>query len=280
MFLPLLPLLQASPGISFWSWSADPGVAIGVTVAAWYYYRRAGGRPEEGFEPISRARQISFGLGLATIVIALLSPLSRLADDYLLTAHMLQHLILTIIAPVLVLLGVPAWMYLPVTRLLGGRPWRVWRVLTLPVVAFALFHLPYVLYHIPVLYDLSLRNQPFHIAVHMFVVAGSFMAWWPVLAPGRELGQVPPAIGMIYLFLQTLPGLIVGAFITYAEGVIYPSYLDAARVFDISARTDQHLGGLIMWIGAALFYLSGVAIVFFRWASQEDQAHQKRYART
>jgi putative membrane protein len=279
MLLPLLPVLQttASANVSFWSWSADPGVAFGVTAAAWYYFRRAGGRPDEGIEPISRARRISFGAGLATIVLALMSPIGLLADDYLLSFHMLQHVMLTIAAPMLILLGIPAWMYEPVTRAFDGKLWRVWRVLTLPVIAFVLFHLPYSVYHVPVVYDLSLRYLPIHIAAHMFLLVVAIVSWWAVLAPSPELGKVAPAIAMIYLFVQTIPGQIVGALITYSDDVLYPTYLDAPRVFSLSAMHDQQIGGLIMWVGTSTIYLAAVAIVFFRWASREDRAHQKHY---
>lgn len=279
MFLPLLPLLQTDVDVSLWSWSADPGVAFGVTAAAWYYYRRAKGRPDDGIEPISRARKISFGAGLATIVLALMSPIGILADDYLLSFHMLQHVLLTIAAPVLILLGVPAWMYAPVTRAFGGRLWRVWRVLTLPVMAFVLFHLPYSLYHLPAVYDLSLQYLPVHIAAHMFFLLVAFISWWAVLAPNQELGKAAPAVAMLYLFVQTLPGQIVGAMITFADRVLYPSYADVGRVFGLSLMNDQQLGGMIMWIGTSTIYLAAVAIVFFRWASREDRAHQKHYAR-
>ncbi len=279
MFLPLLPLFQMTTDadVSFWSWSPDPGVAFGVTAAAWYYYRRAAGRPDDGIQPIPRARRISFAAGLATIVLALMSPIGVLADDYLLSFHMLQHVMLTIVAPVLILLGIPAWMYQPVVNAFGGRLWRVWRVLTLPVIAFVLFHLPYSVYHVPVVYDLSLQYLPVHIAAHTFLLGVAMISWWSVLAPSKELGKVAPAVAMLYLFVQTIPGQVVGALITYADHVLYPSYREAGRVFGLSAMNDQQIGGLIMWIGTSTIYLAAVAIVFFRWASREDRAHQKHY---
>jgi putative membrane protein len=279
MLLSLLPVLQATTtaNVSFWSWSADPGVAFGVSAAAWYYFRRAGGRPDEGIAPIPRARRISFAAGLLTIVLALMSPIGVLADDHSLAFHMLQHVMLTIAAPVLILLGIPAWMYAPVIRAFGGKLWRVWRVLTLPVIAFVLFQLPYSVYHVPAVYDLSLRYLPIHIAAHMFLLVVAMISWWSVLAPSPELGKVAPAIAMIYLFVQTIPGQIVGALITYADHVLYPTYLDAPRVFGLSAMNDQQIGGLIMWVGTSTIYLAAVAIVFFRWASREDRAHQKHY---
>jgi putative membrane protein len=278
MFQPLLPLLQSDANISFWSWSPDPGVAFGVSAAAWYYYRRAGGRPAEGLEPISRARKISFGAGLATIVIALMSPIGVLADDYLLSVHMFQHVMLTIAAPVLILLGIPAWMYTPVTRAFDGKPWRVWRVLTLPVVAFAVFQLPYAVYHVPAIYELSLQYLPVHIAAHMFMLLAALVSWWAVLAPNRELGKAAPAIAMIYLFVQTIPGQIVGAMITYSDHVLYPKYSAADRAFGLTALDDQQIGGLIMWIGTSTIYLVAVAIIFFRWAAREDRAERQHYA--
>lgn len=278
MLPPFVPLLQASASISIWSWSPDPAVAFGVTAAAWYYLKRAGGRPDEGIEPISRARRVSFIAGLVTIVLALMSPIGLLADDYLLSVHMVQHVLLTIAVPILILLGIPAWMYEPLTRAFDGRLWRIWRILTIPVVAFVLFYLPYSIYHVPAVYDLSLRYLPIHIAAHMFLLATAFIVWWPVLAPSRELGKVAPLVAMLYLFLQTIPGQIVGAFITYADNVLYPTYADAGRVFDITAMTDQQIGGLIMWIGASIVYLTAIAIIFFRWASQEDRAQRQHYA--
>jgi putative membrane protein len=280
MTLPLL-LTEAVPstGVSISSWSADPGVAFGVSAAAWYYYRRAGGRPDEGIEPISTIRKVSFGAGLATIVLALMSPIGVLADDHSLTFHMLQHVMLTIVAPVLLLLGIPAWMYAPVVRAFGGKLWRVWRVLTLPVIAFVLFHLPYSVYHVPAVYDLSLQYLPIHIAAHGFLLGAAIVSWWAVLAPSPELGKAPAAIAMIYLFVQTIPGQIVGALITYSDDILYPTYLDGGRVFGLSALNDQQLGGLIMWVGTSTIYLAAVAIVFFRWASREDRAQRKQYAR-
>jgi len=280
MFLPLLPLLQMTTeaNVSFWSWSADPGVAFGVSAAAWYYFRRAGGRPDDGIEPISRARRISFAGGLAMIVLALMSPIGVLADNYLLSFHMLQHVMLTIIAPVLILLGIPAWMYEPVVRAFGGKLWRVWRVLTLPVIAFVLFHLPYSVYHVPAVYDLSLQYLPVHIAAHTFLLLVAMISWWSVLAPSPALGKVAPAVAILYLFVQTIPGQIVGAMITYADHVLYPSYQEAPRVFGLSAMNDQQIGGLIMWVGTSTIYLAAVAIVFFRWASREDRAHRQHYA--
>jgi cytochrome c oxidase assembly factor CtaG len=256
--------------VTIWSWSLDPGVVVGVWAATWFYLRAIRRRPVE------RARVVSFFSGLTAVVLALLSPLGLLADDYLLSAHMVQHLLLTIAAPVLMLYGVAPWMYdwFEQRTLL----WRAWRIVTTPVLAFTLFHLPFALSHAPVFYDATLRILPLHIAEHSLFLGTAFIAWWPVLAPGRERGQLPPALQLIYLFLQTIPGQIVGALITLADAPIYPTYADASRVWGLSPLVDQQIGGLIMWVGTSTVYLAALAVVFFRWAGKEERAERARYA--
>jgi cytochrome c oxidase assembly factor CtaG len=256
--------------VTIWSWSPDPGVIVGVWAATWFYLRAIRRRPVE------RARVVSFFAGLAAIVVALLSPIEPLADDYLLSAHMVQHLLLTVTAPALMLYGLAPWMYDWFER--RTLLWRAWRLLTAPVLAFVLFHLPYSLAHVPVFYDATLRILPLHMAEHGIFIGTAFIAWWPVLAPGHARGQLPPALQMIYLFVQTIPGQIVGALITLADAPIYPTYADAPRVWDLSPLVDQQIGGLIMWIGTSTLYLAALTVVFFRWAGREERAERARYA--
>jgi putative membrane protein len=272
--LPLPVLQTATADVSFWSWSADPGVAFGVTLAGWYYLRAA---RRAGAQPVSRLRMASFFGGLAAVVVALLSPIGVIADDYLLSVHMVQHLLLTVVAPPLIILGTPRWMFEGLQRIAGGAPWRVWRFVTRPVLAFVLFQLPFALFHAPVIYDLGLRSQPFHIFEHLIFMLTAFVAWWPVLAPGRDMGQLSPPLAMLYLFASTLPGQIVGALITYADHPLYDTYANAARLWGLSPLVDQQIGGLIMWLGTSTLYLTVLAIVFFRWAGGEDRAERQRY---
>jgi putative membrane protein len=189
---------------------------------------------------------------------------------------MVQHLLLTLAIPPLIYYGLPEWVYAAFAR--TGRPWRIWRVLTQPVLAFALFQLPFSAAHAPIFYDLTLRNQPVHIAEHLLFIATAFIAWWPLLAPGRAYGQLPPGVQLLYLFAQTLPGQLVGALITIADGTLYAKYAAAPRIWGLSPQTDQQLGGLIMWVGSGAVYLGAMAFVFFRWASGEDRAEKERYA--
>ena len=271
--------LQASPDtVSVWSWVFDPVVIGGLFIAGLLYFLAISSRRLQWFpnsEPASRNRIVAFYLGLATIFLAIVSPLDPLSDDYLLSAHMVQHILLTLIAPPLIIAGIPPWMVEPVTR--RARVWRVWRVLTQPVMAFLLFHLPFALSHVPPFYNLALENHAVHIFEHYVYVSTAFIAWWLVVAPGREYGQLQPGARMLYLLVQTLPGQVVGALITGADSVLYADYENAPRVWDLSAKVDQEIGGMIMWIAVGTFYLAAVGIVFFRWASGEDRDQRQRY---
>lgn len=136
--------------VSVWSWVFDPVVMGGLSVAGILYYLAISCRRLQWFpdsEPASRNRVVAFYLGLTTIFLAIVTPLDPLADDYLLSAHMVQHIMLTLIASPLIITGIPPWMVGPVTR--HARIWRVWRTLTRPVIAFLLFHLPFALSHVP-----------------------------------------------------------------------------------------------------------------------------------
>ena len=213
-----------------------------------------------------------FLTGVLVLVVALLSPLHELGDNYLLSAHMAQHLLLTLVAPPLLLLGTPAWLLRPL--LFSPRVVRVARFLTLPVVAFVLFNLVLVLWHVPALYDLTLRELGIHILEHlMFLVAGVIM-WWPILSPLPEVPRSPYFVQMLYLFVQPTVPSILGAVITFSDGVLYSWYAEAPRVWDISAHTDQQIGGLIMWLPGGLAFLLALAVMFLIWASKEESGAQ------
>jgi putative membrane protein len=275
----MLPLLHGQfDVVTIWSWYPDPVVILGVSAATWLYLRAIGPQRHrfEGSAPVERARVVSYFLGLAAIVVALLSPLEPLADDYLLSAHMIQHLLLTIVAPPLMLYGIPVWVWAAFRR--RERVWRVWRVLTLPLVALVLFHGPFSVAHVPWFYDLTLRSTVVHVAEHFVFTGAAFLVWWPVLAPGRSFGQLPPGLSILYLFAQTVPGQLVGALITVADSPLYQTYADASRVLGISVMADQQAGGLIMWVGTGTFYLSAMSVVFFRWAQGEDSRERGRWS--
>jgi len=130
---------------------------------------------------------VLFGVGLAAIAIALLSPLDALAGVRF-SAHMVQHLAVTLVVPPLLLLGTPAWLLEPWFR--SSRAVSVGRFLTRPLAAYALFNVPFTLVHLPALYELMLRNTAAHLLSHGVFLLTALLLWWPVLGPLPALSWV------------------------------------------------------------------------------------------
>jgi putative membrane protein len=214
--------------------------------------------------PLEPGRIAAFAAGLAVLFGALTGPLHDLADYYLFSAHMVQHLLLAFAVPPLLLHGVPPWLGRWLTRPALVR--RLGRRLTRPSGAFGAFNLVLVAWHLPPLYNMAMAVHPVHVVQHLMIIAVAVLLWWPILSPSPELPRAPYPIQILYLFVVGLPMVVVSIFITMADRVLYDYYAAAPRVFPgLDARADQHLGGLIMWIPGGLVFLVAVSVVFFRW---------------
>ena len=260
--------------VSWTDWHAHPSIIVGVVLITALYLMAVGplrerfGWAERG----SSSQMVLFMLGVLVIVVALLSPLHELGDKYLFSAHMAQHLLLMLVVPPLQLLGVPGWLVDKVLR--SPRVLAVSRFLTRPLVAFTFFNAVLVLWHMPVLYDLTLRERDIHILEHVMFLGVAVLMWWPVLSLAKELPRASYITQMVYLFLlPTVPG-ILGAVITFSDKVLYPWYAEAPRLWNISATTDQEIGGIIMWVPGGMAFLTVLIIVFLVWANQEESKNR------
>jgi putative membrane protein len=263
-----------NPG--FRSWHFEPTVLVGIAVAGFLYFRwiklHAERHPDEEF--VTTKQQVMFVLGLASFIIALISPIDAWAS-YLLSMHMTQHILVTIVGPPLLLLGLPKAAVQSLSNL--GKPWEVWRFVTRPLFAFFLFNAVFSFIHLPVLYNLILRSQAVHIAMHLALIGTALVLWWPVLAPGREYGEISPAMKILYLVANTVPGQVVGAIITLTDAPIYSEYaLAPQRLWGLSLQTDQEIGGLLMWVGVGSFFLGVAGMAFFKWAADADAAERRK----
>ena len=256
-------------GFDWTAWHADPTVVAGVAALGGLYVAalrrgRAQGRPVKGIQVVS------FFAGLAVLLGSLTGPLHDLSDYYLFSAHMVQHLLLVFAVPPLLLYGTPGWMLSPLLR--HPRVLRLGRRLTRPSGAFASFNLVLVAWHLPPLYNLAMEHHGIHIVQHLMIMVVSVILWWPVVSPSPELPRAPYPVQMLYLFVVGLPMVVVSIFITMAGTVLYPYYAAAPRVWDaLTPHTDQHLGGLIMWIPGGFVFLIAISVVFFRWQAAGGQ---------
>lgn len=259
-------------GFVWTAWHPDPTVVAGVAALGVLYVAalrrgRAQGRRVKG------VKVVSFFAGLAVLLGSLTGPLHDLADYYLFSAHMVQHLLLVFAMPPLLLYGTPGWMLSPLLR--HPLVLSLGRRLTRPSGAFASFNLVLVAWHLPPLYNLAMDHHGVHIVQHLMIMVASVILWWPVVSPSPELPRAPYPVQMLYLFVVGLPMVVVSIFITMAGSVLYPYYAAAPRVWEaLTPHTDQHLGGLIMWIPGGLVFLIAISVVFFRWqaAGGEDGA--------
>lgn len=259
------------------SWPFYPSIVLGLFLLTAGYLlaitRWRARFPESAV--VSRSRVVAFLAAILCLVIALQTPVDALSDDYLFSVHMVQHLLLTLLAPPLLLYGTPGWLVRPLVRRWPFLA-AVGRACTHPIVAFALFNAIFVGYHVPSLYDAVLDSETLHAVFHLAFIVTGVITWWPVLGILPEVPRLPYPAQMLYLFLQTVPEQILGAILTFAGGVLYHRYAVAPRVWaPFTPLDDQQVGGLLMWVGGSTFFLFVFVLVFFRWAAlNEAGEHQ------
>ncbi len=248
-----------------WDW--HPSVLIGLALLGGLYVYLGG-------LAAPRRRVTAFGASLVVLGVALNGPLHNLSDGYLFSAHMVQHLALTLVFPPLLLYGTPAW----VVRPLLGPAWvlRSARRATRPLAAGALFSAPITLWHVPQFYESALEHHPLHIVQHLVFIATAVIMWWPILSPVPELPRASYPTQLIYLFALGLPMSLAGALITLSEQVLYPFYAGAPRVWGLAPLADQQLGGLLMWVVGTIYLWVAASVVWFRWSAREESGDVER----
>ena len=227
-----------------------------------YVVRVLGPRAVTMGEPIVTRRQlVCFISGILIMFLSTDWPMHDIAEEYLYSVHMFQHMSLTYFMPPLIVLATPEWF---VRVLVGnGRAYRTLRFLTFPVRAGLLFNLGIVISHIPGVVNASVSNGPLHYFVHMLLVLTSILMWMPVCGPLKEF-QMAPMPKMIYLFLNSVVATIPAGWLTFAEGVVYKHYNSPTRVWGVSVSNDQQIAGAIMKLGGSIFLWTIIVAMFFK----------------
>jgi putative membrane protein len=200
-------------------------------------------------------RLTAFTGGLLSLWIAVGSPLANM-DHHLLTAHMAQHLILMTVTAPLILLGAPVITLLQKPR---AHPVFCWLAATAVVIGW----------HVPVLFELGMRSKGWHEFEQATFLAAGLLFWWPVIEPWASLARMRRWSVPLYLFLATLPCDALSAFLTFCGRVVYPHYLSAPGVFDLSPLADQELAGALMWVWVTFVYLAPAAVITIQMLSPQ-----------
>jgi putative membrane protein len=247
-----------------WRFQAHPEVWLLVfTVVTGYIYavRVIGPRVLGSTPAITRRQGVSFFFAALILWGASDWPIHDISEEYLYSAHMLQHMMLSYFMPPLMLLAIPRWLFDAVIG--GGRPRRVLRFLSKPIVAGVSFNLVVMVTHVPDLVNRSVSNGSLHYSLHVLLVTTALLMWMPICGPDKSY-QLGYGGKMIYLFLMSVVPTVPAAWLAIADGVVYKHYDIPVRVFGISATTDQQLAGAVMKSGGSLFLWSIIIFIFFR----------------
>ena len=272
-------MLAATPFADPWSFQPNVEVylLVGFLIGAYVYLVRVIGPKAvgPGEEVISR-RQLGCFIGSMVMLFAASTwPIHQIGEDYLYSAHMFQHMMLSYFLPPLVLLATPEWL---LRVLVGeGRTYRVVRFFSKPVVAAVSFNGMVMITHIPGVVNGSTVNGPFHFLLHFMVVMTAILAWMPVVGPLPEL-QMRHGGKMIYLFLFSVVPTVPAAWLAMAENPVYYHYGDQpVRVWNIDPINDQQVAGLIMKVGGGIFLWVVLIYMFFkRFGIETPQANSYR----
>ena len=260
------------------SWSWEPLILVGIgSVAAGYayafYYFWSHNWLERLVQRglIRRSHPWYFGAGLVVLAIALLSPLDTLAD-MLFLMHMIQHILIMMVVPPLVLLGLPTplirWLILE-TKLKGILAW-----LTYPLTAYALLSINFLAWHVPALYEAALRNQFIHDFEHALFFYTALFYWWRIIDPTAgwfSMWPWPPA-KWIYLLVAAPPSYMLGSILWASSSVWYPFYNQAPRLWGLTVLWDQRYGGMLMWVQGWMFVMASMIVLFLWYDPEKEQA--------
>lgn len=245
-------------------WTLSPGVTLPLALTALLYalgWMRLRARADRGRAGLARGAML-FAAGWIVLAGALVTPLHE-AGERSFTLHMIEHELIMLVAALLLVAARPGpallWAFPQGARrvLAGVSRWPFWRALTNPFTATALQAAVLILWHLPVLFDLALRNETWHVAQHLSFVASALLFWWAMLH-----GRGGPWVAGLCLFITSMVGGGLGALMALAQSPWYSAYaaLDLTPE-GLSPVQDQQLAGVIMWVPGGLWHLA-VALLF------------------
>jgi putative membrane protein len=274
------------PGGPLLAWRFDPLLVLGLFAAGWLYLlggRRA--RSAHRAPPHLRGRTWFFLAGLFVVFLALESPVDAYAG-VLLSVHMVQHLLLTMVAAPLLVLGAPVTLAMLATpsrarrRVLTPvlRSWPV-RRLASPFVGWAVFAVVMWGSHLRPIYEAALRRPAVHSLEHAVYLAAAVLFWLPALGVEPTGRRISHPARLLYLFVAMPVTAVLGLALYSSDQILYPYYAQATAAFGVSPLADQHLAGAIMWEGGMLLMVPLLAYVLIDWMNRDERDAARADAR-
>jgi putative membrane protein len=253
------------------SWTFSPGAIVLLLAATGAYavrWQRTG-------QPVGRL--LLFLGGIACVAAAILSPLDRLAEQ-LLSMHMVQHLLLLDLAPILIILGFTKVLLRPATRRLVPVE-RSAGLLAHPAFAVLLYAGVMWVWHVPALYDAALENEALHVVEHLAMSAAGGLYWWHVLSPIRPRVPLQGLSGAAYMASTKVLLGVLGVVLTFAPESFYAFYEGQPRYWDLSAREDQAIAGAIMALEQGIVMGIALAYLFVKLLSESEREEERAEGR-
>jgi putative membrane protein len=262
-------------------WLSDPAVLAPLALFAGIYVWRfvqvrreaaARGRPATGAGPL---QALAFAGAMLALLAALVSPIDGLGEDYLFSAHMVQHVLLGDIAPLLILLGLSRVIMRPATRRLTNLERRL-GPLANPATGIAIWLGLMCLWHVPALYDAAAEHAGVHMLEHASFFAAGVALWWPLIQPvpmRRRLTGLQP-LGYIGAAKAGLAAL--GLYLAWSSTALYPHYEQTPRIWGLTPVEDQNVGGVIMMVEQSFTLVLVMVALFVRLLAQSEEEERRR----
>lgn len=258
--------------VPFPAWTPHPEVWLLVALFAVGYalaMTRLGPHlAPKGTPVVTRFQVVSFSAGLLALWVASDWPIHDIAEKYLFSVHMLQHVTYAIVAAPLMLIGTPTWF----ARWLLSPRWLLAtvRYLSRLIPATIIFNVVIIVTHTPVVVNAALEHAPLHFGIHALIFVSSLIVWMPILSPLPEVPRLQPLARLLFLFLQSVVPTVPASFLTFGSKPLYSFYNNVPRLFGISELTDMQLAGVIMKIGVGFALWVAITILFFKWYNAEE----------
>src|SRR5438128_1736894 len=272
----------------FSSWNLDPWLLFPALVIGLLYARGWRRQYKRAPDRFGFPHLVSFYAGLTAVLFALVSPLDTFAG-WLLTVHMIQHLLLMMVAPPLLLYGAP---YLPLLFGLprdflrdGLRPFlasptlrKVGQFIVHPIFSLSAFVFTNTAWHLPAMYELALRSPTWHQVEHVCFLTTALLFWWPIIQPYPWVAHTQRWLIVPYLFLADIQNTALSAFLIFCERVLYPTYRIVPRITSLTPLDDQAAAGAIMWVAGSIFFLVPVGLITMQLLSTQRRVVSRNHS--
>lgn len=271
-----------------WGWWVFDPLAIVTVLGLGILYYRGLKDWKKRSRPLHRWQIASFYTGIIILLIALVSPIDSLSDQ-LFIFHNIQHVLLRVAAPALIILGAPITPVLRglpldlrmglVRPLVSNRPLRkIYGTLQNPVLVPGLFLIVLFFWALPGPHDAAVENFALHYLMHLTMTSTAFLFWWLIIDPKPHRSNVHYGVRILIMGLTLLPNTVLGAIITFAGSIQYESY-GTVRLWGIDPLTDQRVGALLQWLLVDMMSLAVTLVIFGMWYQREQRADQEKARR-